>query len=65
MTRKHIEWFCIIGNIVAIVIGLLTQDPFNYIYVAAVPNGCMFGMLFVEHRESKKRNKDAGKKYNR
>lgn len=58
MTRKQIEWFCIIGNILAIAVGVFTQNFYAYLYVAGVPNGVMLGMLFVEHREKDKNGQD-------
>lgn len=57
MTRKHIEWFCIIGNILGLIVLFATGSLIAYINVAGVPNGCMLGMLFVESRNKRKESK--------
>lgn len=57
MTRKHIEWFCIIGNILGLIVLFATGSLIAYMNVAGVPNGCMLGMLFVESRNKRKEKK--------
>lgn len=57
MTRKHIEWFCIIGNILGIIVLFMTGSLIAYINVVGIPNGCMLGVLFIEWR-----NKNDSKK---
>lgn len=57
MTRKHIEWFCIIGNILGLIVLFMTRSLVAYINVAGIPNGCMLGMLFVEWRNKKNASK--------
>lgn len=57
MTRRHIEWFCIIGNILGLIVLFMTGSLNAYISVVGTPNGCMLGMLFVEWRNKKNASK--------
>lgn len=55
MTKAQLEWYVIIGNILAVLLSLLTHNLSIYISIAGLVNGPYIGLLICERIDKKKK----------